>query len=193
MEVVNYGKEDEQPSKHAPFFPKDIFCVISGSPGSGKTNLMVNFLLNEKILDYTDVYIYSPTINQKSYQNLKKHFSEMEDRIKAVYGINAKIGHFFESDEEIKNPKELNPETNHIMVFDDVVLKDQTPIKEYFCNGRHNNVSVFYLCHSLFKIAKHCIRENANTFILFRQGDNTLNYFHKDVVSGDMDFKEFKS
>ena len=79
------------------------------------------------------------------------------------------------------------------MVFDDVMLSDQTTIKEYFCKGRHNSASVFYLCQSLFKIAKHCIRDNANIFILFRQNDHTLKYFHNDVISGDMEFKEFKS
>jgi hypothetical protein len=78
------------------------------------------------------------------------------------------------------------------MIFDDVMLKDQTVIKDYFCRGRHNNVSVFYLCQSLHKIAKHCIRENANIFILFRQDDKTLKYFHETHISGDMDFTEFK-
>ena len=77
------------------------------------------------------------------------------------------------------------------MVFDDVMLADQTKIKEYFCTGRHNNVNVFYLVQSLHKIAKHCIRENANMFILFRQDDNTLKYFHGTHITGDMDFKEF--
>ena len=70
---------------------------------------------------------------------------------------------------------------------------DQIKMKDYFCRGRHNNVNVFYLCQSLHKIQKHCIRENANVFILFKQDDKTLKYFHETHVSGDMDFKEFKS
>ena len=78
------------------------------------------------------------------------------------------------------------------MIFDDVMLNDQTKIKEYFCKGRHNNVNVFYLCQSIYKVAKHCIRDNANVFILFHQDDKTLKYFHETHISGDMDFKEFK-
>ena len=78
------------------------------------------------------------------------------------------------------------------MIFDDVMMADQTFIKKYFCQGRHNNVNVFYLCQSLHKIAKHCIRENANMFILFRQDDKTLKYFHGTHISGVMDFTEFK-
>ena len=72
------------------------------------------------------------------------------------------------------------------------MLDDQTAIKKYFCSGRHNNVNVFYLVQSLHKIAKHCIRENANIFILFKQDDKTLKYFHETHISGDMDFKELK-
>ena len=40
---------------HAPFLPKNIVCVIAGATGCGKTNLMLNFLINEKVLDYSDV------------------------------------------------------------------------------------------------------------------------------------------
>jgi len=57
---------------------------------------------------------------------------------------------------------------------------------------KDNNVSVFYLCQSLHKISKHCIRDNANVFILFHQDDKTLKYFHETHVSGDMYFSEFK-
>ena len=78
------------------------------------------------------------------------------------------------------------------MVFDDVMLKDQTASKKYFCSGKHNNVNVFYLVQSLHKIAKHCIRENANIFVLFKQDDRNLEYFHETHISGDMDFKELE-
>ena len=44
----------------------------------------------------------------------------------------------------------------------------------------------------MHKIAKHCIRENANMFILFKQDDRALKYFYETHLSGDMDFKEFK-
>src|SRR5206468_13091613 len=165
MEIIDYSKKYVKPrstAKHASFFPRNIFAVIAGSTGSGKTNLIINFLRQEKILDYNDVYIYSSTIYQPAYQDLKNHYTKLESYIKTQFGINVKIAHFFETDNEIKNPNELDPETNHIMIFDDVMLDDQTTIKEYFCKGRHNNVNLFYLCQSLFKIAKHCIRDNAN-------------------------------
>ena len=192
MSIIDYSKYFETPmncAKHAACFPKNIFCVIAGATGCGKTNLVLNLLLNESFLDYSDVYIYSSTLHQPSYNLLKNHYSILEDKIKRIYRKDIKIVQFFDSDEEIKNPSELNPRRKHIMIFDDVMNADQTIIKDYFCKGRHNNVNIFYLCQSLHK---HCIRENANVFILFHQDDKTMKYFHETHISGDMDFKEFK-
>jgi len=195
MEIKDYSKRFDKPTcnaKHAPFFPKNIFCVIAGATGCGKTNLLLNFLLGDDILDYSDVYVYTTTLHQPAYKYLDKCYSYIENNIKTKYKIKVKIAHFFDADDVIRNPKELDSNKNHVMIFDDVMLNDQTNIKEYFCKGRHNNVNVFYLCQSLHKIAKHCIRDNANVFILFHQDDKTLKYFHETHVSGDMDFKEFK-
>jgi len=179
---IDYSKQytiQNHIAKHAPFLPKNIFCVIAGATGCGKTNLMLNFLLNEKVLDYNDVYIYTSTLHQPAYTYLKKYYNDLENVIKTRFKINAKMAHFYDADDEIKNPSELDPNANHVMVFDDVMLSDQTKIKDYFCRGRHNNVNVFYLCQSLHKIQKHCIRDNANVFILFHQDDKTQNIFMK--------------
>ena len=116
----------------------------------------------------------------------------MEKTFKEMFHISVKIGHFFEGPEEIKDPKNLDSNQRHIMIFDDVMNADQTVIKDYFCRGRHNNVNVFYLCQSLHKIQKRCIRENANVFVLFHQDDKTLKYFYETHISGDVEFKEFK-
>jgi len=193
---IDYSKQytiQNHSAKHAPFLPKNIFCVIAGATGCGKTNLMLNFLINDKILDYSDVYIYTSTLHQPAYTYLKKYYSDLENIAKTMFRMNTKVAHFYDADDEIKNPSELDSNTNHVMVFDDVMLSDQTKIKDYFCRGRHNNVNVFYLCQSLHKIQKHCIRDNANVFILFNQDDKTLKYFHETHISGDMDFKEFKT
>jgi general stress protein 26 len=196
MEIRDYTKRNEKSlsdANHSPFFPKDIFCIVAGSTGCGKTNLMLNLLLNEGLLHYSDVYVYSPTLYQNGYQNLKDYYLFTEERIRKLYGITFKIAHFYNADDEIKDPSELDPKLKHIMIFDDVMLHNQSKIRDYFTRGRHNNVNVFYLCQSLHKIAKHSIRDNANVFILFHQDDKTLKYFYETHISGDMDFREFKS
>ena len=196
MEIQDHTKEYKIPEntcgKHSSMFPKTIFCVIAGATGSGKTNLMVD-LLKRGCLNYSDIYVYCSTLHQPAYEHLKEYYENLENFIKHNYKKSIKIFHFFDADEEIKDPSELDKNTNHIMIFDDVMLEDQKQIKNYFCKGRHNNVNVFYLCQSLYKISKHCIRENANMFILFHQDDKTLKYFHETHISGDMDLKEFKS
>jgi len=201
MELIDYSKEyKEKPSvgKHSPLFPKNIFCVIAGSTGCGKTLLLTNLLRKPDVLNFKDFYVYCPTLHQDAYTNLKQHFEEQESAIENEYKRKTnknkviKCAHFYDTDDNIKDPRELDPNFNHIMIFDDVMMKDQKIIKEYFCTGRHNNVNVFYLVQSLHKIQKHCIRENANMFILFKQRDKTLKYFYEDTISGDMEFEEFK-
>ena len=154
---------------------------------------MVNLLRKKQALNYSDVYVYSSTLYQQSYENLKEYYETLENYIKDDTGKLVKIAHFLDADEEIVDPSTLDKKQNHIMIFDDVMLKDQTQIKDYFCRGRHNNINVFYLCQSINKIAKHCIKDNANMFILFKQDDKTLKYFHEAHISGDMDFNEFQS
>jgi len=193
MEIPHYQLlKKEAKSRHGPMFPKSIFCVIAGSTRSGKPNLMVHLLTTPGLLDYADVYVYAPTLHQDSYEYLKDYYNRMEKSLKDTYRLPIKIAHFFDGDEEIKDPKELDANQSHIMIFDDVMNANQSVIKDYFCRGRHNNVNVFYLCQSLHKLQKHCIRDNANVFVLFHQDDKTLEYFYKTHISGDMQFKEFK-
>ena len=195
MDIIDYSKKFDAPiscKKHADFFPKNIFCIIAGSTGSGKTNLLVNLLLQKGAIDYCDLYVYSTTLHQPAYEYLKKTFETFEKLIYNKTHKTVKLAHFNGKDSELVDPSTLPEEQNHVMVFDDVMMEDQSMIKKYFCSGRHNNVNVFYLVQSVHKIAKHCIRENANVFILFRQDDKTLKYFHETHISGDMDFAEFK-
>lgn len=194
MEIVDFSKDYIVRSchPHSILFPKNIFAVITGSTGSGKTNLLINLLRKAKFLNYDHVYIYSSTLHQPAYEYLRQFYLDLEKLIFDNINKTSKVAQFFDTDKEIMNPSALDKSKNHIMVFDDVMMEDQSVIKDYFCRGRHSNVNVFYLCQSLHKIAKHCIRENANIFILFKQDDKTLKYFHETHISGDMNFKEFK-
>ena len=63
-------QSNECSGTHAAFFPKKIFCAIAGSTGSGKTNLMVNLLKKEIILNYGNIYVYNSTLYQPAYEYL---------------------------------------------------------------------------------------------------------------------------
>jgi len=145
MEITDFTKEFNicTCGLHSILFPKSIFCVIAGSTGCGKTNLMLNLLLKAKLLNYDHVYVYSSTLYQPAYEYLRNFYVDLQRLILHNTSRSVQIAQFFDADTEILNPSELSKDKNHIMIFDDVMLKDQSVIKDYFCRGRHNNVNVF--------------------------------------------------
>lgn len=174
-------------NKHADFLPNNIRAMLSGSSGCGKTNLMLNLLLNGA-LDYHDVIIYTRTPNQDAYKYLQNFYANIQRK----YKLNHKIFNIYDADDEIPDPSELDQSKSHIIIFDDVMTENQKIITDYFCQGRHSNCNVFYLNQSVHMTKKHGIRQNANVFILFAQDEKTLKYFYETYCSADMPFEEFK-
>src|SRR5271165_3861428 len=123
MEIIDYSKDyniaDNTCKPHAVIFPKNIFCVIAGATGCGKTNLMIHLLKEKQLLNYSDVYVYSSTLYQPSYEYLKNYYEALENFIKDKTGHLVKIAHFLDADEEIVDPSTLDKNQNHIMIFDD--------------------------------------------------------------------------
>ncbi len=70
---------------------------------------MLNFLLQDQILDYGSVHIYSPILHQASYQYLTEYYNNVQETIKNKYGIKPQTANFYDGDEEIRDPKEFNP------------------------------------------------------------------------------------
>ena len=91
---------------------------------------------------------------------MKLNYKRKTNREKVI-----RIDHFFDNDDDILDPKELDSNLNYVIVFDDVLLKDQRKIKKYFCTARQTSVNEKIIVHSLFKTQKHCIRKNMNTSI----------------------------
>ena len=152
MSIKDYSKfykSSTSTAHHAPFFPKNIFCVISGSTGCGKTNLMQNLLFENGYLNYGSIYVYSATLHQPAYKYIKERITKIENDIFMVHKIRVKIGHYFDTDEEIIDPKELDPKVNHIIIFDDIMLKDRTKIKEFFVL-EDIIMLMYFICVSLF-------------------------------------------
>ena len=117
MQVIELSKKDEIPrgcGNHAEIFTKNIFSVIAGSTSCGKTNLMVNLLLQENKINYSDMYIYSPTLYQPAYIYLKHCYELMEKIIMNKTKQSEKMAHFCDqADKRWIDPVELekNPES----------------------------------------------------------------------------------
>src|SRR5271165_4877914 len=124
MNIIDYSKQFKKSNNncgnHSPIFPKNIFCVMAGSTGSGKMNLMMNFLKEKQLLNYSDVYVYSSTLHQPSYEHLKEYYETLENFIKDTMAKIVKIANFFDADDEIVDPSMLPKDKNHVMIFDDV-------------------------------------------------------------------------
>ena len=136
MQVIDFSKKYEIPREcgnHAEIFPRNIFCVIAGSTGSGKTNSMVNLLFQKKKNNSSVVYIYSSTLHQTAYIYLKQSYELMEKIITNKIKQSVKMAHFCDPGEkQLIDPVELDETQNLVTIFDDVMLDDQTAITSTF-------------------------------------------------------------
>ena len=51
---------------------------------------------------------------------------------------------FYESAEDVPDPRELMSEKENLMVFDDLLLEKQNTCESYYVRGRQSNVDCFY-------------------------------------------------
>ena len=70
---------DDKPNNHKNI-PYPNLQIISGSTGKGKTYILIQELLTPDFLDYEELYVLSPNINQKEYQFLKLGFERNFDK-----------------------------------------------------------------------------------------------------------------
>ena len=102
------------------------------------------------------------------------------------------VCNFYQSAEDVPDPRELSSEKKKLMVFDDLLLENQNTCESHYVRGRHSNVGGFYLAQNYFKLPRQTIRENANFICLFPQDVKNLNHIFDDHVGSDMTKEEFR-
>ena len=86
-------------------------------------------------------------LEQSKYQHLLNAFKPISDEV--GYDV------IEESNDEIIPVKDLDSDSQKIVIFDDFVCdKNQKPLIDYFIRGRHKNCSVIYLSQSYYKTPK---------------------------------------
>ena len=142
--------------------------LICGQTGCGKTNLLLNLLLN--YLYYNRLYVYAKDLSESSYMFLQEFFDDVHRKLDEDYEITEQIATFSSNKADIVDLDNLDKEYQNLIVFDDFVTeKDQDRIIELFTRGRKKNVSVIYLTQSYYSTPKD-IRLQCNYFMFFNIG-----------------------
>ena len=110
---------------------------------------------------------------------------EIKDKSDVVYN-------FYQSAEDVLDPRELSSEKKNLMVLDDLLFEKQNACESYYVRGRHSNVDCFYLAENYLKLPRQTIRVNANFICLFPQDLKNLNHIFDDHVGSDMTKEEFR-
>ena len=186
-----------------------ISGLIIRKSGCGKTILLINILLRPGWLDYNNINIFGKKNFQSEYHILKKAFQvkllkeviirlfenqseitalgiypisiveEMAKEIRDKSDVECK---FYQSAEDVPDPRELSSAKKNLMVFDDLLLEKQNTCKSYYVRGRHINADCFHLAQNYFRLPRQTIRENANFICLFPQDLKNLNHIFDDHV-----------
>ena len=177
--------------------------LLIGASGTGKTTVLLNLLLQTDWLSYDHLIIYAKTLYQEEYQLLEKCFTlglTKEETFNCF--LNNGIVYegsrdpqisfeFHTTDTQIKRPEELSKKQRNLILFDDVILENNSILKSYFCLGRHSNCSVILLSQNYFVLDRHIIRCNYNFLISFKQQMKSLAHIHGDI-STDLPYDEFR-
>lgn len=186
---LNSIKKIEQPVIQAyKYYPNIIRAAICGSSNCGKTNLLMKILTDPKnAVHYTNIYIYSKSLDQPAYDYLERFLNDINKKIKHANRIG--LYKFELSDNVIPVEQALK---KSVFIFDDIASHNQKIIEEYFSRGRHRDISCFYLCQTYSRIPKQLIRDNLNLIIIFPQNKTNLEHIYNDHVCADMPFDQFK-
>ena len=165
-DYVNENKTEH--NKHQPYIPDHSYRILTiGGSGSGKTNVLLNLIEKQAVID--KIYLCAKDPYEAKYQYL----------INKREGVG--IGHFndpkafieYSNDmhDVYKNIDEYNPDKENkiLIVFDDMIVdminnkRLNLIVTELFIRGRKLNISLVFIAQSYFKIPKD-IRQNTTPF-----------------------------
>src|SRR6185436_3981550 len=118
--IEKYGsglrKQDseQKPMQLYKYFPNVVRAAIVGPSNFGKTNLLVKILTDPNGIAYSNIYLYSKSLDQQEYINLENFV-----RSKELKKENINIGFFtYNSPDDVIRIEDI-PEFS-VMIFDDV-------------------------------------------------------------------------
>lgn len=150
--------------------------IVSGSSGSGKTNMITWYLL--KFASYDRLYIYSKHLDQPKFAMLKNFFDKIQER------TGEEILFMSNDIEDVVPVDELNENCMNLVLFDDMMMEKQHSIVEYWIRSRHKNCSVISLVQKWSQVPRVC-RINTNIISLFAvPNKREVNLLYSEVGMG---------
>ena len=218
--ILNYLSWDDSDGGRGDcaLFPKKVRCLICGASGSGKTQLVLNMIL-QKWITMKNLIIVTPSLFQPMYQvlihglqhnlpfpliiNIFREKESIKNSGLDVKFVIEKLGDeigkgensitidAFDDVSKVSDIAELSPNT--LIIFDDLML-DKAALKraeEFFTRGRPRGINIVFISQSYYEVPRRTIRENCNFLILFKQNKKSLDSLYRDEGS-DIDRKEFE-
>src|SRR5438132_5565420 len=104
--------------KHIPQWPFRL--LICGSSGAGKTNLLLNLIL--QYLNYDRLFVYAKDLSEPKYEYLQELFNDddvdnEEDSEEEEEEVSAAA--LFSSDDKVISVDDLDANKQNLIVFDD--------------------------------------------------------------------------
>ena len=146
-----------------PFNPNfNIHKLIIGSSGSGKSNCVLN-LIKQFNGTFSSIDIYTRQPDEPLYKFLNETYKK-QNKLNEEPLLN-----IFEGIDELKDLKKYDPDENHLVIFDDMILeKNLSRVAEYYIRCRKRGVSVIFISQSYYMNNQDwkIIRKQANYIII---------------------------
>ena len=191
--IINKNnKEHNKKWPYIPDHPRRI--LIIGGSGSGKTNILLNLINEQKGID--KIYLYAKDLSESKYEYLIKNRENAG--IKHVNDGNAFIEYSNTMDDVYKNIDDYNPNRRRkiLIVLDDMIAdimtnkKFQAIIKELFIRCRKINISLVFITQSYFSVPKDVRLNSTHYFIMKINNKRELQNIAVNH-SADIDHKDF--
>lgn len=196
--VINFDEliEDKTVYRNTNGYLKHPFrSIVCGSSGSGKTNTVLNLLINKEYkLDYDKVYLYARDLSEEKYQWLIKYYNDLEAKILKKTKEVVKILTYSNKLADIPELETLDKTKQNIMIFDDWTNEPKNKletISNYFTMCRKFNTSIFFICHSWYACPKMFRMNNEYSFIYRLPSARELRQLYQELGT-NIDKDDFK-
>jgi len=144
--------------------------IVSSPSGTGKTNMICNFIQHfcSGKGTFADILVLTKDKSEPLYEFLESKGITIQEGLHNLPDLN-----------------KMDKDVNHLIIIDDLMLaKNQDQVTDYFIRCRKKNVTIMYLAQHYFKVPI-IIRQNSNYFVILKAGNKkSLNMMLSDFSVG---------